>query len=176
MVYEQLTSQELSRKHRQLVREMGRIEEELNRRRAQDRHVVRAEEIQWEDLGESVGMKPKKQGIQRASLVSPELGFNVHNFHVFLAEFPPGSDEGAYHMHGEAAKYYLSGQGIEIVGDKQYQVKAGDTVFIPAHTWHGTQNPGPEPLRFLAVAHSGLGVPICVWPIFKVREDLRKEP
>jgi mannose-6-phosphate isomerase-like protein (cupin superfamily) len=175
MAYEKLTPQELARKHHQLVEETGRIEEELNRRRAEDRHLVRAEEVEWRDLGESIGMKPKKQVIRRASLVSPELGFNVHNFHAFLAEFPPGSDEGAYHMHGEAVKYYLSGQGIEIVGDKQYQVKAGDTVFIPAHTWHGTQNPGPEPLRFLAVAHSGLGVPICVRPIFKVREDLRRE-
>ncbi len=173
MAYEQLESKELARRRVQLVREMGRIEEELNRRRAEDRHISRAEEIEWEDLGKSIGMKTKN--IRRASLVNPERGFNVHNFLAFLAEYPPGSEEGAYHMHGEAVKYYLSGRGIEIIGDKQYEVKAGDAVFIPANTWHGTQNPGPEPLRYLAVAHSGLGVPVCVQSIFKIREDLSED-
>lgn len=169
--YEKLSSLDLSRKRHKLVEEMGRIEEELNRRREVNRHVMRAQEQEWKDIREILGTI--KEGVaRRATVVAPELGFNVHNFAAFLAEIPPGGQEGAYHMHGEAVKYYLRGKGIEIIGDKRYEVQAGDTVFIPANTWHGTQNPGVEPLKILAVAHSGLGVPVCVQPVFKTREDL----
>lgn len=167
-----LTPDELDKKLRALVYEMGKIEEELNRYRAQDRHVMKSEEVRWKELGENKEGKEPGGAIRRASLISPELGFNIHNFHLFLAEIPPGRQEGAYHMHGEAVKYYLSGEGIELIGDKEYRVKAGDSIFIPANTWHGTQNPGTEPLRFLAVAHSGLGVPVCVQSVFKVRQDM----
>jgi mannose-6-phosphate isomerase-like protein (cupin superfamily) len=173
--YQQLDSAELGRKRHALVEEIGRIEDELNRRRKKDRHVMAAEELDWKDVREILGTGMKAGVARRATLVAPELGFNVHNFVAFLAEFPAGSEEGAYHMHGEAVKYYLSGQGIEIIGDKRYTVKAGDTVFIPAHTWHGSQNPGPDPLRYLAVASAGFGVPVCIQPVFKTREDLMEK-
>ncbi len=169
--YNKLTSAQLGQKRHALVEEMGRVEEELNQRREADRHITRAGEHEWKDIHDILGTI--KRGVaRRATLVAPEMGFNVHNFVAFLAEIPPGGQEGAYHMHGEAVKYYLEGKGIEIIGDKRYDVAAGDTVFIPANTWHGTQNPGPGPLRVLAVAHSGLGVPVCVQPVFKTREDL----
>ncbi len=170
--YKKLTPVELGQKRHRLVEEMGRIEEELNNRRATDKHVTRGKEIEWKDVSEILGNNMKKGLGRRATLIAPEMGFNVHNFVAFLFEVPPGGQEGAYHMHGEAVKYYLEGRGREIVGDKQYDVQAGDAVFIPANTWHGTQNPGPGVMRILAVAHSGLGVPVCVQPVFKTREDL----
>ncbi|MBI4329668.1 MAG: cupin domain-containing protein [Chloroflexi bacterium] len=161
--YRKLSPMELARKRHALVEEMGRLEEELNRRRQQDRHIMRAGELDWR---EPTATNP----LRRATVVAPENGFNIHNFHVFMAEVPPGKTEGTYHMHGEAVKYYLQGKGVEIVGEKQYEVKAGDAVFIPAGTWHGSQNPFPEPMRFLAVAHSAMGVPLITQAIFKNRE------
>ncbi|HKZ51219.1 MAG TPA: cupin domain-containing protein, partial [Dehalococcoidia bacterium] len=73
----------------------------------------------------------------------------------------------------EAIKYYLSGKGAEIIGDKRYEVEAGDVGFIPAHVWHGTQNTGSEPLRFLAVVQS-TGTPLLKPIVFRIREDLRE--
>ncbi len=171
--YQKLSSEELGRKVHAAVEEIGRIGEELNRRRQEDRHVTLAKDLEWKDVHDILGTI-KRNVARRATLVAPEMGFNVHNFVAFMAEIPPGGQEGAYHMHDEAFKYYLQGKGIEIIGDKKYEVQAGDSVFIPANTWHGTQNPGTEPLRVLAVAHYGLGVPVCVQPIFQTREDLRE--
>ncbi len=169
---QKLSATEIGRKRHQLVEQMGKIEEELNRRRGEDRHVARGKELQWKDISEILGGGLKRGIARRATMIAPELGFNVHNFVAFLFEVPPGGQEGAYHMHGEAIKYYLEGKGREIVGDREYDVEAGDAVFIPANTWHGTQNPGPGIMRVLAVAHSGLGVPVCVQPVVKTRDDL----
>lgn len=172
MSYENLTPGQLARKRQEMVKELNKIEQEFDRRRQQDRHLMRAEDWQWTERDDTSAMLKKTQRDRRlATVISPELGFNIHNFHVSCMEITPGAAEGAYHTHGEAVKFYLRGRGIELVGDKRYEVKAGDAVFIPASTWHGSQNPGPEPLRFLAITHSGMGVPLTIWPKIQVRED-----
>ena len=168
--YGQMDVWELARRRYQLYMEMSELDEELNRRRTQDRHLMKKSEIQWEPRS-VIGMKiPHK----RAPLIEPNLGFNCHNIEAFIAEYPPGSEEGAYHMHGEAIKYYLSGRGIEIIGDKRYEVEAGDAIFIPAYTWHGSQNPGTEPLRFLALIQL-TGTPLLKPVPFTLRKDLRED-
>lgn len=172
MSYEDLTPGQLARKRQEMVREMNKLEQEFERRRRQDRHLMRAEDIQWTKREQgSVFLKSSQLDRRLATVIGPELGFNIHNFNVSMMEIAPGSTEGAYHMHGEAVKYYLQGKATEIVGDQRYEVKAGDAVFIPASTWHGTQNPGPEPVRFLAITHSGINVPLTIWPKIQVREE-----
>lgn len=126
-----------------LQREMqwyfGRASLEIQRRREQKRLHMSAEEAQ-------VG-----QGdFELHRIISPELGFDVYNFHIFHGGMRPRTERGRYHTHGDAVKYYLSGRGFELVGDKRFEVKRGDFMHIPANTWHGTQNPHDEPLRFLA--------------------------
>lgn len=158
--FSNLNPLQLWRKRYELLEQMSELEGELNLRRTKDRHVMRAEEQEWVGWSETTGIKLKGTPGRQAELVSPELGFNVHNFNASLLEVPPGSQGGAYHTHGEAVKYYLQGQGIEIIGDKRYSVKAGDTVFIPADTWHGTENAGTEAVRILAVSHSVIGAPL----------------
>ncbi len=171
MTYEALTPQQLARKRQEMVKELNQLEQEIDQRRQQDRHLMRLEDLQWSKEGEVSPMLKKSQVARRRAIyVAPELGFNVHNFNLSCIEIAPGAMEGAYHMHGEAVKYYLEGKAIELVGDKRYEVKAGDAVFIPASTWHGSQNPGPGPLRFLAVTHSAMGVPLTVWPKIQIKE------
>ena len=147
-----LDSFQLYRRRRALLLERSKLEEELNRRRAQDRLLMRSEDLDWTEEGFGL----KLQGVQGrgASVITPELGFNIHNLTATLLEVPPGSEEGTYHYHGEAVKYYVKGSATEIVGDKRYEVTAGDAVFIPANTWHGTQNNSKEPVLIYAVAHS----------------------
>lgn len=173
MSYENLPPGQLARKRQEMVKELNKIEQEFNRRRQENRHLMRAEDLQWAEKGENKSPMLKSTQYDRrvAMVIGPELGFDIHNFHVSCMEIEPGAAEGAYHMHGEAVKYYLQGKGIEIIGDKRYEVKAGDAIFIPANTWHGSQNPGPEPLRLLAVTHSSMGVPLTIWPKIQVRED-----
>jgi mannose-6-phosphate isomerase-like protein (cupin superfamily) len=112
---------------------------ELQRRREQKRIHVRAEEAplaEW-DKGNH-------------AIIAPELGFDIYNLHLFVAGPQPKVEEGLYHTHGDAVKFYLRGRGYEIIGDQRFEVKAGDFLHVPANVWHGTQNPNDEPLRFLA--------------------------
>ncbi|MBI2918975.1 MAG: cupin domain-containing protein [Chloroflexi bacterium] len=145
-------SPDIWRRRQVLLHELGLIENEINRRRQQDRHLVRAEDLVWE---KSSASQPRKAEADEAEtycrVVSPDVGFNIHNFRIFITQGAPHTSRGRYHTHGEAVKYYLSGRAIEYVGENEYQVKAGDFVFIPANTWHGTQNPYDEPVKVMAI-------------------------
>jgi quercetin dioxygenase-like cupin family protein len=110
---------------------------ELNQRRGQKRVHRPAAEAR---LGET---PPPFQ-----TIIAPELGFDIHNFHLFTSGRDARSDR--YHSHGDALKYYIYGSGIEDVAGQRFEVKAGDFMHIPANTWHGTINPHDEPLVFLA--------------------------
>ena len=46
-------------------------------------------------------------------------------------------------------RYYLSGEGVEVIGEQKINVKAGDFTCIPAGTRHETMNPNSEDLRFI---------------------------
>lgn len=168
--YSKMDTLELMSYRYQLVKECAHLEEELNIRRRQDRHVMRKSELNFSAVHAS-GIQIKGPTHLTARAVAPELGFNIHNLQAFFDKVPPGSSEGAYHMHGEAIKYYVSGKGIETIGNKTYEVNSGDTVFIPANTWHGTHNPGPDPLLFLAITTSMLAVPLCIQPLYKAKSD-----
>ncbi len=125
----------------------------------------------WRDSRADSGMRTQNR---IARLIGPEYGFNAHNLQAFINEVAPGSSEGGYHMHGEAVKYYLQGRGVETIGDGRYEVEEGDVAFIPAHTWHGTLNPGPEPVLFLAVVQRR-GVALQTPITYKIREEMRDE-
>ena len=49
-------------------------------------------------------------------IVGPELGFNVHNLHVFTSGRAGGSER--YHTHGDALKFYVKGGGQELIGGR----------------------------------------------------------
>ena len=172
--HESLAPSELARKYNAVNNEFKRLQDALSRRRAEDRHVLKAKDWVWKTSMDMIGLQFKKTH-QVAYLVAPELGFNVYNFHSFVAEIPPGGQEGAYHSHGEAIKLYLKGRGREIIGDKVYEVEAGDVMFVPANTWHGTQNPYDDSFRFCAVAYTDIGVPRMQPVIFRSRKDLEGE-
>jgi mannose-6-phosphate isomerase-like protein (cupin superfamily) len=148
-----------------LCEEISAIDEQLRQIQARDRHVTRRDELVWED---TAGVNPRGAPLRRAVGVSPHLGFDVHSMRAALIEIPPRSQEGAYHRHGEAVKFYLSGSGIERIGDKEYDVEAGDMVFIPANVWHGTQNPTDDPVRIFAVSQA-LGANVEIPALHKRR-------
>ena len=135
MDYDRMDHWAIGKKYNEVLQRLARVEEEVERRREQDLHVIKAEQMVWRN--------------HHVGLAAAERGFDAHNFHSFFHELPPGTSEGAYHMHGEALKFYVKGKGKEIIGDKKYDVEAGDVMLVPALTWHGTRNPSDDTVDFL---------------------------
>lgn len=138
----------LYRRRQEILGELGKLDLEIQERQNQKRRLIRQEELIWLDASE---MTPTRMPVRACEIVSPVLGFDIYNMHMFMLEIAPGGEGGRYHRHGDAIKHYLSGRGIEIIGEEEYQVEAGDFIHIPANVWHGTQNPYDEPCRILAV-------------------------
>ncbi len=154
----QIAPSELLGRRYDLAKELGQYEELVEALRKQNRIHAKGSEIKWQ--GHALD-KNLNLSIKTAPIIAPELGFPVYSMVVFMGELSPNTSPGAYHKHGEAIKYYLSGRAVEIVGDEEFQVEAGDFILIPANVWHGTQNPYDEPVRFLAIAQlpSGIEMP-----------------
>ena len=144
----ELTPGELVHRRNLILNQFGRFELEFDHRRSENKLMAKGSEIQWESAS---SVHPTQQeGHLLARIISPELGFNIHTFRVFKRQIGGGGVDGAYHTHGDAVKYYLEGEGKEIIGDEEYEVKAGDMAFIPANIWHGTENTGEGPMVFVA--------------------------
>lgn len=130
-----------------LLGELGELDLEFDRRRQAKRRLIRSDELAWKPASE---MNPTASSIELCQIVSPEMGFDIYNMHMFKIRIPPRTEGGKYHRHGDAIKHYLSGRAIEIIGDETYEVAAGDFIHIPANVLHGTQNPFDEPCEILA--------------------------
>ena len=138
---------ELAGRRDEILGHFSRIDKEFDRRRGENRLLVKGDDIQWESASR---VHPTQQeGHLLARIISPELGFNIHTFRVFKRQIGGGID-GAFHTHGDAVKYYLEGKGKEIIDDQEVEVSPGDLAFIPANIWHGTENTGDEPMVFIA--------------------------
>jgi oxalate decarboxylase/phosphoglucose isomerase-like protein (cupin superfamily) len=60
------------------------------------------------------------------------------------------------HPQSEEILYVLSGEGEQMVDDKPpFNVRPGDTIYIPTAIYHSTINTGWEPLRLLALYNPG---------------------
>jgi mannose-6-phosphate isomerase-like protein (cupin superfamily) len=73
---------------------------------------------------------------------------------VRLVEVPPlkpGEAERGPHVHHgfEECIYVLAGEGVTHSGGKEYPLKAGDTLLVPAEEKHKTICTGREPLKLL---------------------------
>jgi quercetin dioxygenase-like cupin family protein len=173
MSFDRLSPAELEEQRREILLQLTKIDEELNRRRQADRHLFRAEDLKWTPIKSMTRMAGMKKDVMAAEMISPYNGFNTYNLRSIMLEVPPKTSEGRYHMHAEAIKYYLSGRALEMVGDKEYEVKAGDAVYIPANEWHGTQNNYDQPVKiFVTGMFSGTSLQRPA--LYKIREDLYK--
>ncbi len=143
-----LNPSELAGRRDEILGHFRRIDEEFDRRRGENKLLVKAEDIQWESASR---VHPTQQeGHLLARIISPELGFNIHTFRVFKRQIGGGGIDGAFHTHGDAVKYYLEGKGKEIIDQDEVEVSPGDLAFIPGNVWHGTENTGDEPMVFIA--------------------------
>jgi hypothetical protein len=70
-----------------------------------------------------------------------------------VAEVEPGAPDRTFmHRHDPDELYYvLGGTGSVVVGDEEFQVATGSTVFVPGGAWHSARNTGDDVLRILYV-------------------------
>jgi oxalate decarboxylase/phosphoglucose isomerase-like protein (cupin superfamily) len=60
------------------------------------------------------------------------------------------------HPESEEILYVLSGEGEQMLDDRDaFQVKPGDTIYVPIGIFHSTRNTGWEPMRLLAIYNPG---------------------
>ena len=55
------------------------------------------------------------------------------------------------HQHAEEIMYMLKGRGISGVNDKETEIAAGDTVWVPRGAVHWFYNPFDEPCEFIFI-------------------------
>ena len=118
--------------------EFGRVALEIQRRREQKRLCVPAAEAPLMEWGPG-----------RHHIISPELGFDIYSFQLFMEHVPGHTEQGQASTSGDAVRYYLSGNGVELIEDQRIEVRSGDFACIPAGSRHETLNPHSEPLRFI---------------------------
>ena len=98
-----LNPSELAGRRDEILSHFARIDKEFDRRRGENRLLVKGEDIQWESASR---VHPTQQeGHLLARIISPELGFNIHTFRVFKRQIGGGGIDGAFHTHGDAVKY-----------------------------------------------------------------------
>lgn len=61
--------------------------------------------------------------------------------------FPPGSKHDLHrHPNAEEWEYVLSGEGVKVVGDQEFTMRAGDVCFCPQNVYHALRNESDETL------------------------------
>lgn len=65
--------------------------------------------------------------------------------------YPTGSTTGHSHDDMEEVYYVVSGEGVMVVGDDEYPIKAGDALYVPPCEFHTTYQTGNEPLTVVWV-------------------------
>ncbi len=76
--------------------------------------------------------------------------------------YPTGSTTGHTHDDMEEIYYFISGEGVMVVGDDEFPVHAGDCLYVPPGEFHTTIQKGILPLVF-------------VWNTCKVDGDEKKK-
>ena len=65
--------------------------------------------------------------------------------------YPTGKTTGHAHADMEEVYYFLTGKGKMAVGDDEYDIQAGDALYVPFGEYHVTYNTGNQPLAMVWV-------------------------
>jgi quercetin dioxygenase-like cupin family protein len=108
-------------------------------------------ELRWQDVPlRAYG--PENSNAERATrqiLIGPEE--NAPHFHMrYFAVQPGGHTSLDQHPHDHGV-YVLHGRARLRLGDEEYELHAGDVVYIPGNEVHQFFTLGEEPFGFLCV-------------------------
>ena len=65
--------------------------------------------------------------------------------------YPTGTTTGHTHDNMEEVYFVISGEGIMVVGEDQFEIKQGDGLYVPPGVFHTTYQKGNLPLTVLWV-------------------------
>lgn len=119
--------------------ELNFASQEESRRRA-SRVMVRTDDLIFEDT--PMG--------RMAYIVDARIGFHVKALSTVMGEVPPGEHSGAHRHLYDEIDYVVEGTGRCTIDDMTFDIEPGDTLAIPAYSWHQYECSGVEPLRVLA--------------------------
>lgn len=90
------------------------------------------------------------EGAARIVLVDEET-VGAKNITFAYCKFEPKKSYHKKHVHKKAEEvmYIVSGKGIGGVGNKEFEIAAGDTIWIPRGEVHWAYNPFEESLEML---------------------------
>lgn len=112
-------------------------------------HLLKASDI--EAMPETVKLHPlNSQAVRNTKSLSDALGMKQMGVHLVRVE--PGKETTQFHFHQceEEFMYIISGKGIAEIGDKQFEVAAGDFMGFTAPSLpHNIKNPFGEDLVYL---------------------------
>ena len=60
--------------------------------------------------------------------------------------YPTGTTTGHSHTDMEEVYYVVSGTGIMVVGEEEYEIHQGDALYVPPGVFHTTKQSGNAPL------------------------------
>jgi quercetin dioxygenase-like cupin family protein len=108
--------------------------------------VRRADEVEYEAVDAA-------DGLRKGVLVGPEDG--APHFAIRRFTLAPGASVPKHTNAVEHEQYVLAGEYVVGVGDTEYEVRAGDSLLIPAGTVHWYRNEGEEEGAFLCAVPDG---------------------
>jgi quercetin dioxygenase-like cupin family protein len=82
--------------------------------------------------------------------VNPEVGAERLRMHISCIS--PGKRAHPPHQHlEEEIMYVLEGRGTMLLGEERTEVSAESAIFIPSNLFHGIENTGDTPLRYMVI-------------------------
>jgi quercetin dioxygenase-like cupin family protein len=108
--------------------------------------VRRAADVAYEAVGAA-------DGLRKGVLISEADG--APHFAIRRFTLAPGAEVPKHTNEVEHEQYVLAGEYTVGVGDEEFTVEAGDSLFIPAGTVHWYRNAGDEEGAFLCAVPNG---------------------
>jgi len=84
-------------------------------------------------------------------LIDPESSPSENLKMGFTTVYADGKTTGHSHPDQEEVYFVIQGKGRMVVGDSEYDIKAGDALYVPYGVFHTTYNTGILPLQLLWV-------------------------
>jgi quercetin dioxygenase-like cupin family protein len=92
-------------------------------------------------------------GLRRADLISEADG--APNFELRKYVVEPGVEVGRHRNTIEHEQYVLAGEYTIGIGDEEFRISSGHSVFIPAGTVHWYRNETDVPAKYLCIVPIG---------------------
>ncbi len=93
------------------------------------------------------------EGVEKAVLISEAHG--APNFAIRRFTIAPGGEIPEHTNEIEHEQYVLAGEYTVGIDDEEYEVSAGDSLFIPAGVVHWYRNDGDEEGAFVCAVPNG---------------------